>query len=123
MRKTFQLIVLMSLGLLAVACAPRYPVPSPLPTAAPAPPLVSPSANSGASRDNGVINTKVGGLDLVDVGNGVRSLSAELDNQRALATKDQKKLAKAAREKKVLTEAQIAKVLDPAAMTGQPHRE
>jgi hypothetical protein len=71
---------------------PRYPTPSPIPTTAPPPPLVSPSANSGASRDNGVINTKVGGIDLVDVGNGVRSLSAELDNQRTIATKDQKKL-------------------------------
>lgn len=72
--------------------SPRYPSPSPLPTTTPPPPLVSPSANSGASRDNGVINTKVGGIDLVDVGNGVRSLNAELDNQRTIATKDQKKL-------------------------------
>jgi hypothetical protein len=72
--------------------SPRYPVPSPIPTAAPPPPLVSPSANSGASRDNGVISTTVGAIDLIDVGNGVRSLNAELDNQRTIAQKDQKKL-------------------------------
>jgi hypothetical protein len=72
---------------------PRYPVPSPVPTSpTPTPPLVSPGSNSGASRDTGVVSTKIGNIDLIDVGNGVRSLSAELDNQRTLAQKDGDKL-------------------------------
>jgi hypothetical protein len=44
------------------------------------------------SRDTGLIVTKVGKIDLVDVGSDVRSLGEELDKQRIVAARDKKKL-------------------------------
>ncbi len=76
------------------APSPRY-APTVLPTSpGPSPPLVSPGGpkSGSSSQDTSVVVTRIGGINLVDIGTGVRSLSAELDNQKKLAQKDGKKL-------------------------------
>jgi hypothetical protein len=79
--------------------APAFPPVSPPPAVAPFPtapgPTPSPTATtprSGvSSRESGVVETRVGSVDLVDI-DGVRSLGVELDHQRKIAAKDGKKL-------------------------------
>lgn len=68
--------------------SPTYFPPSPAPTVAPAP------APSGApsSRQGGVIVTKIGKVELVDMDADVPSLSRELEAQRKTAAKDGKKV-------------------------------
>ncbi len=70
---------------------PSSPVPAPAPTPASS---AAPGRAAGAtaSSETGTIVTRVGRVDLVDVGSDVRSLGDELDKQRVLAERSGKKL-------------------------------
>jgi hypothetical protein len=74
--------------------APRSPTPAPSPSAAPTGHGTSASlpAPGEASRQNGVIETRVGRITLVDVGPDIPSLQSELDHQRTLARTNKQKL-------------------------------
>jgi len=89
--------------LLSYASSPTTATPSPAPVFAPPPvspmvpapaPSPAPSATASAqsSREPGVIATRVGKLELVDVDRDVPSLSRELEAQRKAAAKDGKRL-------------------------------
>lgn len=67
--------------------APTF-VPPPSPTA----PKSGPAGVGQASREPGARLTRVGRIDLVDIDSETSSLGAELDRQRAAATKDGKTL-------------------------------
>ena len=90
-------------AILAWAGAPASPVapvapvvaPAPAPTLVPTPPTAPPTApgpKTSASHQGGVIITRVGKVDLVDLGSDVPSLSRELETQRKAAAADGKKV-------------------------------
>lgn len=70
---------------------PSSPAPSPPPTTASSG-APAPAAGETTSSDSSVIVTRVGRVDLVDIGSDVRSLGDELDKQRELAERSDKKL-------------------------------
>lgn len=76
--------------------APVAPVvaPPPVPTLAPAPTRTPAPAGASASssRQGGVIRTRIGKVDLVDVDADVPSLKGELESQRKEAARDGKKV-------------------------------
>jgi hypothetical protein len=71
--------------------APTTPMPAPPPTTASSA-APKPAAGDALSSDSGVIVTRIGRIDLVDIGSDVRSLGDELDKQRELGERSGKKL-------------------------------
>jgi hypothetical protein len=70
---------------------PALPPPAPAPTALAG--SSAPKSSAGSmSRDTGLVVTRIGKVDLVDVGPDVHSLSDELDKQREIAGRDGKRL-------------------------------
>lgn len=74
-----------------VFAAPTSPIPAPPPTTASSS-APGKAAGESASSDTGVIVTRVGRIDLVDIGSDVRALADELDKQQELAERSSKKL-------------------------------
>jgi hypothetical protein len=80
-----------------ISAPPRYSPPS-----LPSPPAAAPSASSPGpgqpspalkmSRDEGVIATRVGQVDLIDVGTEIQSLTATLELERTAAQRQHQKL-------------------------------